>query len=113
MEIRIGDLVIGAAPGSRQQALHLAGVYLAERERTKRLLVGAACFFLIVAALLVVFTPEEKETLANVCGVALVVVALGAIGVSKFKLTLPCIQLDTTGNPSESTTQDTEQSNAG
>lgn len=113
MEIRIGDLVIGTGPGSRQQALHLAGVYLAERERTKRLLVGAACFFVIVAAFLVVFAPEDRETLANVCGVALVVVALGAIGVSKFKLKLPGIQLDTGGSASEREAENSEQESPG
>ena len=95
MKIHIGDSVIETGPGSRQQALHLAGVYLAECERTKRLLLSAACFFFIVAALLVVFAPEGKEVLANCCGVALVVVALGAFGVRQFKLKLPKIELDT------------------
>ena len=95
MEIRIGDLVIGAGPGSRQQALNLAGIYLAERERTKRLFVGAACLFLIVAALLVVFAPEQRNELANACGGVLVLLALSAIGVSKFKLKLPGIEIDT------------------
>jgi len=113
MEIRTGDLVIGTGPGSRQQALNLAGVYLAERERTKRLLVGAACLFLIVAALLVVFAREEREILANVCGVALVVMALGAIGVSKFRLKLPGIELDTRENRSDTQTEDTEPENPG
>jgi len=106
MEIRIGDLVIGAGPGSRQQALNLAGIYLAERERTKRLLVGAACLFLIIAALLVVFAPEQREILAKICGAVLVVIALGAIGVSKFKLKLPGIEIDTrNGSAAAETTE--------
>jgi len=113
MEIRIGEFVVGAGPGYRKHAFDLAGVYLAQREKTKRLLIAAACFFLVVAALLVVFAPAERETLATVCGVALLVMALGAIGVTAFKLKLPGIQLDTTGSESERDTQDTEPENPG
>ena len=113
MEVRIADLVITTGPGSRQQALNLASVYLSERERTKRLLVGAACLFFLVAALLVVFAPEEKETLANVCGVALVVMALGAIGVSKFRLKMPGIELDTRESGSGTEIETTKSENAG
>jgi hypothetical protein len=101
MRVRIADLDIGAGPGSRQQALSLAGIYLAEREKTKRLLVSAACLFLVTAGLLVVFAPEHRDELANVCGAVFVVMALGTIGVSKFKLKMPGIELDTREDSSE------------
>jgi hypothetical protein len=59
-----------------------------EREKTKRLLIGAACLFFVVAALVVVFAPTGKENLAYILGAALVIMALGAIGAAHFRFKL-------------------------
>ncbi len=65
------------------------------REKTKRLLIGAACTLFCVSALVVVFAPPEKEGLAYVLGAALLVVALGAIGASQFKFKIPGVSVET------------------
>jgi len=82
----------GKATGS---AVDLFAKVLLQREQTKRLLIGAACLFFIVASLVVVFAPAAKQGLAYVLGAALVVMALGAIGAAQFKLKLPGVSVET------------------
>lgn len=75
----------------------LAGVW-AEREKTKRLLIVVAALLFIVASLVVVFAPADREKPAYVLGAALIVMSLGAIGVARFRIKLPLISVDTTGS---------------
>jgi len=96
----------GKATGS---AVDIFAKVLLQREQTKRLLIGAACLFFIVASLVVVFAPAAKQGLAYVLGAALVVMALGAIGAAQFKLKVPGISIETvnsrpdSANPQDST----------
>jgi drug/metabolite transporter (DMT)-like permease len=91
--------VNGLARG--REAVSALTSLLLQREKTKRLLIGAACVFFIVAALVVVFAPPEKQGLAYALGAALVVVALGAIGASQFKFKLPGVVVETGGADGE------------
>src|SRR5215472_4331720 len=77
----------GSASGA--EAVSQFPQYLAERERTKKLLIGAACLCFIVASIVTVFAPSEKQGVAYVMGAALLVFALGAIGATQFKVKLP------------------------
>src|SRR5438445_12368240 len=66
-----------------------------EREKTKRPLIGAVCVLTIFAALSMLFAPQGREQVGYIIGAVLLVIALGAIGASKFILKLPGVQLDT------------------
>lgn len=92
MEVRDGDFEGGA---SGNKAVETLGLVLSEREKTKRLLISAACLFFIIAALVIVFAPTEKQNLAYLLGAALMIMALGAIGASRFKFKLPGITVET------------------
>ena len=84
----------GAASGNR--AVEELGAIAREREKTKRVLIGAACIFVIVAALIMMFAPADKEKLGYIIGAALVVMALGAIGAAQFRFKAPGgIEVDT------------------
>ena len=95
MDIRDGDFQGGA---SGNVAVETLGQVLAEREKTKRLLISAACLLFIVAALVIVFAPAEKQSLANVLGAALMILSLGAIGASRFIIKIPGITIETNSN---------------
>jgi hypothetical protein len=92
LDVRNGDFVGGA---SGREAVELLGRVLAEREKTKRLLIGAACLFFLAGSLVVVFAPPSKQGLAYALGSALVVMALGAIGASRFSFKLPGVSVET------------------
>lgn len=81
----LGQATGGAVDDLRQVLL--------EREKTRRLLIGAACLLFVVAALVVIFAPNGKQSMANVLGGALLVIALGAIGVAQFRLKAAGIEL--------------------
>ena len=92
MDIHDGDFKGGA---SGNVAVETLGQVLAEREKTKRLLISAACLFFVIAALVIVFAPAEKQNLAYLLGAALMIVALGAVGASRFKLKIPGVMVET------------------
>ena len=70
-------------PAIGEGAVGALAHFFAERKKTKRLPIGAACLFFIVAALVIVFAPPGKQALAYALGSALVGVAIGAIGASR------------------------------
>lgn len=91
MDIRDGEFQ-GGASGAGVTTL---GQVMIEREKTKRLLIAASCVFLIVAALVVIFAPAEKQQLSYILGAALLLMAMGAIGATRFKITVPGVSIDT------------------
>jgi hypothetical protein len=91
MDIKDGEFQ-GGASGAGVTTL---GQVMIEREKTKRLLIGASCVFLIIAALVLVFAPAEKQQLSYILGAALLLMAMGAIGATRFKITVPGISIDT------------------
>lgn len=64
-----------------------------EKEKTKRYLLLAACFMLLTGCSFVVFSPEGKETISYIVSGALIIISLGAIGVSSFKLKTPITEV--------------------
>jgi hypothetical protein len=96
MNIRDSNFSANAVGHRAVEALHSLSV---EREKTKRLLIGAACLFFLIAAVVAVFAPPGKETLAYGLGAALVVMALGAIGMARFSARLPGVQIEASGSP--------------
>jgi hypothetical protein len=89
----------GGASGTT--AVTELGTIAREREKTKRMLIGAACLFFAIAALIVVFAPSGREKLAYILGAALLVMALGAIGAAQFRLKVPGVEVDTRLNQPE------------
>jgi hypothetical protein len=77
------------------KAVETLATVIGEREKTKRLLIGAACLLFIVAALVVIFAPPDKQGLAYALGGTLVVIALGAIGAAQFQVKLPGLSIQT------------------
>ena len=65
-----------------------------EREKTRRLLIAAACALFIVASLVMVFSPSGRESASYILGAVLIVMALGAIGASHFKFSVPGIEVE-------------------
>jgi hypothetical protein len=94
MEIEERDFK-GYARG--EQAVNELAILTREREKTKRLLIGAAFALFIVAALVIVFAPSDKQNLAYALGAALLVMSLGAIGAAQFSFKLPGVSLHTNG----------------
>lgn len=92
MDIRDGDFSGGA---SGKEAVAELGQLLKEKEKTKRMLIGAACLLFMVASLVIVFAPAGRETMSSVLGVALIIMALGAIGAATFKIKAPGIEVQT------------------
>lgn len=90
MQLQEGDFTGSASGDAAVSALRQV---MLEKEKTRRLLIGAACFFLCIAALITVFAPREKQTMAYVLGAALLVMAVGAIGVAQFKIKVPGVEL--------------------
>jgi hypothetical protein len=79
---------------SRSEAIKQLTVLTREGEKTKRLLIGAAFVLFIVAALVMVFLPSDKQNLSYALGATLLVMSLGAIGAAQFSFKLPgiCVQ---------------------
>ncbi|MFZ6675779.1 hypothetical protein [Undibacterium sp. Xuan67W] len=84
----------GGATG--QEAVAELGVLLREKEKTKRLLIAAACLLFIVASMVIVFAPAGKETASVILGVVLIIFALGAIGAAAFKIKAGGVEVSTT-----------------
>lgn len=84
-----------SANASGIEAVEELGNIAKEREKTKRLLIGASCRFFAIGAIVFVFAPQGKETLGNIIGAALIIMALGAIGAAQFRFKLPGIEVDT------------------
>jgi hypothetical protein len=99
----------GEAIGS--QSVKELGAISREREKTKRLLIGAACLLFIFAAVVFVFAPEGKEKLSYILGVVLIIMALGAIGASQFQFKVPGIEVDTKTNENEPVKTSEDSSN--
>ena len=87
----------GAVDGLAQ----LSTERMREREKTKRLLIGSVTVLVIVAAVAMLFAPTGREPVGYVLGAVLLVLALGAIGASKFLLRVPGVVLDTKDSPHE------------
>lgn len=107
MDIRDGEFQ-GGATGAGVNTL---GQVMIEREKTKRLLIAASCVFLVVAAVVVIFAPAEKQQMSYILGAALLLMAMGAIGATRFKITVPGISIDTqaAANPAATTTTPEQQ----
>jgi hypothetical protein len=83
----IGD---GARELSKLSELHIR-----EREKTKRLLLVLVAVLIIFAVLVMLFSPPGQENVGYILGAAIMVLALGGIGVSQFVLKMPGISVDT------------------
>jgi hypothetical protein len=90
-----GDrFTVETGPGARQAALDNIAVYFRAREvqKTRRLLIVTAAVYGIVAAITVVFAPQGRELWIPWIGLALLVIATGAAGYSRFWLKTPEIE---------------------
>ena len=77
----------------REAVAHLAAALL-EQERTKRMLIGAAVLLFIVGALIGVFAPSGRENLGYALSAVCIVLSLGAIGATRFRLKAPLVELE-------------------
>jgi len=93
MELRDDNLVIKAGPGTRQQALDYGIARFREREKTRRVLVLAVTALAIVSGIEMVFAPSGREVIAFIITPLLLVLSLGAIGVSRFVLKTPAAEI--------------------
>lgn len=84
-----------------------------EMERTRRLLIVVAGICLIAGATLIVLAPQGKEGVSYVVAAALVVLALGAIGVQEFRIKTIGIQIDSGTKAVEATSKAKKLSSKG
>jgi hypothetical protein len=89
----------GGATG--REAVAELGILLREKEKTRRLLIAAACLLFIVASLVIVFAPAGKETASVILGVVLIIFALGSIGVAAFNIKAGGVEVSTGNVPVE------------
>lgn len=57
---------------------------IAEKEKTRRLLIIISAFMVIIAALIMVYGPDERQGANMIIGIVLLVFAMGSIGASQF-----------------------------
>ena len=95
MKLQDDGLVIEAGPGSRQQSLDYGIARFREREKTRRILIIVVAALVIAAGMEMVFAPEGRQIPAYIISPILLVLALGAIGVSRFVLKTPGAELKT------------------
>lgn len=94
IEFNNNNFKIEAGPGFRAQALDSANTIIKEYGKTRRILIITVSVLFTIASLITIFAPSGREILSYILGGALVVLALGAIGVSKFSLKLPYMNID-------------------
>lgn len=68
---------------------------MTELEKTKRLLIIVVAILVVSSSVLFVFSPQDRNTVATIMGTILLVLALGAIGASKFILKTPFGKIET------------------
>lgn len=71
---------------------------LRQKEKTKRILIIGEFCLVAFAVSIMVFAPNEKEKVAYIVGAILLVLALGAIGASRFVFKFFGISVDTKAN---------------
>ena len=86
-------LMVEAGPGKRQAALDLVAAYFRELQKTRRLLMVTTTAFAIVAAVMVVFAPQGRETLAQFIGATLVILGAGVAGFSNVLVRIPRLEV--------------------
>lgn len=74
--------------------INILSQVMIEREKTKKLLIGVSCVFLMIAAL-EVFAPAEKQQLSYFLGAALPMMAPGAIDTTRFQIKVPGVTVET------------------
>lgn len=80
---------VSAAASTKEVAEQIKQILLhqiSEREKTQRILIVGCTALLALAALIPVFAPSGRAVPSAAVSVGLVVLTLGAIGVSSFKL---------------------------
>jgi hypothetical protein len=92
-----GDGIDASAQGevAVEALARLTTVRLIEQEKTKRLLIASVTLLFVVAAAAMLFAPDGREALGGIIGAALLVMALGAIGASRFLLRVGGVEIDT------------------
>ena len=96
MDVQLGPTgLIRAVTASGAEAIRAsAGVinqHIRSQMRLKFGLYVLASLFVIVAALLVVFAPDGRETVSSIIAVALFVVAVGCAGFGTFAIKTPVV----------------------
>lgn len=86
MKIQDDGLIIEAGPGSRQQALDYGIARFREREKTKRVMCILVAALVVVSGALILFAPAGREILSYFLSPIILVLALGAIGATRFTL---------------------------
>lgn len=109
MDVSDGGFRGGA---SGREAVAELGSLLREREKTKRLLIAAACALFIVAATVIVFAPAGKETASIILGVVLLIFAFGAVGAAAFKIKAPGIEVSTTSDTASARVKESDGDNS-
>jgi NADH:ubiquinone oxidoreductase subunit 6 (subunit J) len=59
-------------------------VRIAEKEKTRRLLIIISAVMVLIAAVIMAFGPEERQGANMIIGIVLLVFAMGSIGASQF-----------------------------
>ncbi|RJG13550.1 hypothetical protein D3879_10010 [Pseudomonas cavernicola] len=65
-----------------------------EKEKTKRLLIVVTFVLLAIAAFIPLFTPEGREANSYITSAVLAIMALGAIGATKFSIKTPAVEIE-------------------
>jgi uncharacterized protein YceK len=69
-----------------------------EKEKTRRLLLILATIILIFGCSSILFAPQNKEMESMIIGAVMIVLSLGAVGASSFKVKMPSFEISTNDN---------------
>lgn len=89
---------LGAARG--KQAIETISKLALEKEKTKRMILIVAAVLLIFGGSALLFSPNEKKTEGIIVGTVMIILALGSIGASTFRVKLPNIEIESKGHSS-------------
>lgn len=92
-DIKMGTKTRAVGHKSVRTANKLLSKRIEEYERTRRMFALCGTLLAIAAVLVLAFAPPENELIAGIFGTVLLVMALGFVGVSVFKIKLPGIEV--------------------
>lgn len=95
----------GSAKG--EKAIDKIGELALEREKTRRMTLVVAAVLLMFGCSALLYCPNDKKMEGIIVGAVMIVLSLGAIGASAFRVKLPHVEIVSTNNCSK----DQEDSN--
>jgi protein-S-isoprenylcysteine O-methyltransferase Ste14 len=84
----------GFGTASGKKAIEKFADLAKEREKTRRITLIVAAAFLIFGCSALLYCPNDKKMEGIIVGAVMIVLSLGAVGVSAFRVKLPYVEIN-------------------